>query len=106
MGCCESFKKKDEPASKHVENQPTIDTDQVIREIPIPKIPFPIPKFLKTQKKFKNPGIFSEFPLEQNHLECGCFYDKYNNSNINTMKVEMHKLAKMLLFNVIYMEML
>ena len=73
--------------------------DQVIREIPIPEIPFPIPDFLKTQKKFKNHVIFPEFPLEKNHLEFWCFYDKYINSNINTIKVEMHKLSKMLLFN-------
>ena len=81
-------------------------TRQVIREITILEIPFPIPNLLKTQKKFKNPGIFPEFPLEKNHLECWCFYDKYNNWNINTMKVEMHKFTKMLLFSVIYIEML
>ena len=46
---------------------------QVIREISIPEIPFPIPDVLKTQKKFKNPGIFPEFPLEKNHLEC-CWF--------------------------------
>ena len=78
----------------------------MIREIPIPEIPFPIPDFLKTQKKLKNPGIFPEFPLDKNYLECWCFYDKYNNSNINAMKVEMNQLTKMLLFNVINIEML
>ena len=42
---------------------------QVVREIPIPESPFPIPDFLKTQKMFKNPGIFPEFPLEKNRLK-------------------------------------
>ena len=32
MGCCESFEKKDGPASKHVGNQSNIDADLIVNE--------------------------------------------------------------------------